>query len=97
MQEKLSKSLSNVIDSGPGERLCSIKIMFRSGLSEAASRSATQRVRDLVTEKESVDLRPRLGMMYCTTGVRTIEQIADDDDVIWLDLERTVSLEELLD
>ena len=46
---------------------------------------------------EGVELLPGMGMILCHVTARAIRELAELDDVEWIDLDAKASIEELID
>ena len=97
MIAKLSQRLNSLLASEPNDRLCSLHVMLKPNLDRNASEVAYRRIGELSEKKDSVKPLPRFGIVTCTTSFSSVADIADLDDVVWLDLESEAPIEDLLD
>ena len=93
--EKLSQSARFLLDRKNAAATCRVNVLVGKGLSEDAIRGIVKRF--ALAGAVDVEVRPRMAMIHATVPVPALTEIAEIDQVSWVDTEKSAPLESVLD
>ena len=93
--DKLSPSAQSLLDRDDSQKTCRVNVLMDSGLSEEAISNVLDQLR--LVGADEVQLRPRMAMVHAVIPVSALKEVAEIDQVDWIDIEKSAPLASVLD
>jgi hypothetical protein len=80
-----------------GVTVVPLNISIRRDISSKARDTSIKQVGDLCTQKQNLEFIPVSGTVHCELPVARLNELAALPEVEWIDIEKEVPIEQLLD
>lgn len=94
---KVYDKLASLIASEDPSTAVNLHVILQKNLTQGSTEALIQNLSQLATDKDQVKVFPLSGIVTFTTTLDSIERIAGNANVVWVDRDSEAPLEELLD
>lgn len=94
---KVSDKLSLLVASEPPEREVKLHILMQENLGRDAVTALLKDLSEFATDREAVELLPSSGIVLMSTTLGAVHDLAQLQDVVWIDKGAQADLKDLLD
>ncbi len=93
----MSEKLQAVLDANDNVRELNLHIMLKNDLSRESAAAFAEDLSKLATDEKAVEVLSGSGIILLSATADTVQKIADRPEVLWIDIDSSAPLENLLD